>query len=781
TRKLLRSYALAEDEGGSGFENIALSRDGKIVLVTGSIVGKDQATTGFSGSPPAEGWVRVLEVDSGKELFNSRTEKSEGLFSTAVHLSRDGRKLVTLETQSPGAEPRYSRVKVWDLSAAEKQPLVIKATFVQGFNPDGSRLLGGRVEDGKTKQQVWDTATGQEISGIEFPFERFTGPILTGFSPDGSLMAAVTSVPAGKNEAGSTQLKRALRVQDANTGKEIFSFDLDTLPGFQRGSAPVFTNDGSRVAVSRPVRSSAANTEVRWEWLIFDTKSWKLLTSFDEPGYESGRFGLLTPTRMFSDDGRQFICAVENTVYTFDSTNGQPVHTLRGNENPISHMVALPSGRLRTVETGGAIREWDLRPVEPVRTAFVEERRTAGSGPGRFVSSVRPRETAISADGAWIARYIPAADPDDPAESVRVWDTAGTATPIELTPPPRVSPKGLKEVFPLRFPQLSADGKRVALFRGELTFRGTNPKQPKIDQATIPSSDVTVWDVASRKVLFHHELQPQDGPAGLGLNRVGLSPDGATIAILDRVSDQATVTSTLTLFDLAAGDPRSKIEVADSVAGFSFSPDGRRIAVGMTGPQNDGPFRPLLRQIAVLDASTGERISAIEADTLAAPNGIPSLTIMAGLAWSPDGSRLAIAQPGSSRIHLFDVATGKRVQTLDASIRGGLVPSAPGGGQLTFSPDGRRIACVVSQRVDRRLYVNVLDTDSGRQVLSLPLPLNDTRRGGGTLRFSPDGHRLIHFELGYAFASGPPAPAQPGSHVQVTTWDATPRPEAKQP
>jgi Tol biopolymer transport system component len=215
------------------------------------------------------------------------------------------------------------------------------------------------------------------------------------------------------------------------------------------------------------------------------------------------------------------------------------------------------------------------------------------------------------------------------------------------------------------------------------------------------------------------------------------------------------------------------------VVGFNFSPDGRRIVVGIAGPQSERPLG--LRQVAVFDTGTGERISTIEAETLAAPNGIPPVAINGGLAWSLDGSRLAFAEFGGSRIHLIEVTTGKRVQTLEASNRGGSIQAGAGGSQLTFSPDGRRIACVVSQRVDRPQTVNVLDTDSGRQVLSLPLPPSFIRSSGGTLRFSPDGHRLIHFGLVSAFSSGPPGPAVPGSRVQVTTWDATPRPEAKQP
>jgi WD40 repeat protein len=148
-----------------------------------------------------------------------------------------------------------------------------------------------------------------------------------------------------------------------------------------------------------------------------------------------------------------------------------------------------------------------------------------------------------------------------------------------------------------------------------------------------------------------------------------------------------------------------------------------------------------------------------------------ALSQFEALAWTPDGSRLAVAEFGGSRIHLIDVTTGKRVQTLDASTRGGSITRVAGE-PLAFSPDGRRVACVVQQRIGRQGTVNVLDTESGRVVLSLPIPNFFVNR----LRFSPDGHRLIRFML-VSEASGEPATRVWKSHVQVTTWDATPRPE----
>src|SRR5262249_51796067 len=163
-----------------------------------------------------------------------------------------------------------------------------------------------------------------------------------------SLLAEVTNKRAGPEGASiPQQLNRTLHVHDANTGKEVFPpVDLGIVSLFAQFSVPVFTNDSSRIAVLRSVGTDLASASRHWQWLVLDAKSGRPVTSFEDP--ESATM-FSWGSRMFSDDGSQFLCAVENVVYTFDSTKGQAVHTLRGNENSIADMVALPNGRLRTV------------------------------------------------------------------------------------------------------------------------------------------------------------------------------------------------------------------------------------------------------------------------------------------------------------------------------------------------------------------------------------------------------------------------------------------------
>jgi hypothetical protein len=77
--------------------------------------------------------------------------------------------------------------------------------------------------------------------------------------------------------------------------------------------------------------------------------------------------------------------------------------------------------------------------------------------------------------------------------------------------------------------------------------------------------------------------------------------------------------------------------------------------------------------------------------------------------------------------------------------------------------------------------VTLLDTNSGKELLSLPTTAQGIGRTGSPLAFSADGHFLRRFEVETPpgrFVSGnvPAAPLE--STVRMTTWGATPRTES---
>jgi hypothetical protein len=76
--------------------------------------------------------------------------------------------------------------------------------------------------------------------------------------------------------------------------------------------------------------------------------------------------------------------------------------------------------------------------------------------------------------------------------------------------------------------------------------------------------------------------------------------------------------------------------------------------------------------------------------------------------------------------------------------------------------------------------ISVLDTESGKEVLSLTPPPGFANNlweiDGARLTFSPDGHRLLLF--GRVIGTSAEVRGRlPFNALRVHTWDATPRPE----
>jgi WD40 repeat protein len=673
-------------------------------------------------------------------------------------MSRDGRRLVTHETFYPETGSVISKCKVWDLAASARKPVTIEGARIAGFSLDGSRLLGTVTANGKRMTKIWDATTGVELLSLDDMDHRTVV-----FSLKGTLLAGIVVENSERTEEyGQVRTRGKLKVFDANNGQELSAFDVDytTLGNGHTRRIIHFTPDEAQVAVFATNRGPTA-PNARTMWSIVDARSGKLLRTFDDP-----ETSLYVPSSQrtvegFSDDGSQFLRVVHNVIHTTDCASGRPVHTLRGNVSAPADMVALPGGKLRTVEAGGTIREWNLRPVEPVLTAFVEE-------PGTMLFGERRSspQCVVSADGAWVALFRQTTDAN-PVESVRVWDAAGKGS-TKLTAPPRGSSQRYSQYH--RTIRLSADGKRAALFRVDGKFPGGGARINRsagIDPAGY-TPDVTVWDVAGQKVLFHREQKQTE--VGRLYWLAAFSPDGTMLALGERSTDEEKGNSKLTLLDIAADGAGKTIEVAGTIGFGSFSPDCKRFECGIGTPS--GAY------IMICDTATGNRVCTIEGDSLAslALGQDPITSHLLAKCWSPDGTRLAVAEPSTARIHLFDTATGKHVKMLDAPSRGGFIAPTDA---LAFSPDGRRLACVVRQGVGLVSTVSVLATDSGKELLSLPLSTSPSL-SGEPLCFSPDGHRLLHFGPDIT-RSTRPGEAVMKFFVGVTTWDATPLPERKQP
>ncbi len=260
--------------------------------------------------------------------------------------------------------------------------------------------------------------------------------------------------------------------------------------------------------------------------------------------------------------------------------------------------------------------------------------------------------------------------------SVRVHDLSA------LNAPPKVMPYPLKA--PIWSGAFSHDGKTFA--------------------AGHANGEVMVWDTATWTVRLSVSLG-----ANWPVRELAVAPAGSTIV--------AEAKTALELWSLADNRPKKVAAVGERYnfgEGLAFSPKGDLVATG-------GMF-----DVVLYDAKTGAKTKAIR-----------HASYTMGLAFSPDGKRIASAPRGNVNrfLSLFDVAEGKAV--FDAGPFQNYIAG------LAFTPDGRRVVATGPQS-DVRLF----DADSGEIVLTLKRPARTAKpavaHDGRLIGWSEaDGFRFI--------------------------------------
>ena len=151
------------------------------------------------------------------------------------------------------------------------------------------------------------------------------------------------------------------------------------------------------------------------------------------------------------------------------------------------------------------------------------------------------------------------------------------------------------------------------------------------------SKTVTLVDLKTRRAPLSVEVGEE--PEG-----IALSPDGETLWVSARGSDKAF-----------ALDPAT-LEVRKEIATGRFP---LRIAVR---PQGDFAVTSDLADggLSVIDTQTGEVVRAI---TVAGPEGAQE-RMQVTILWSPDGTRIYVAETQANRIAEVDFASGKTLRYL---------------------------------------------------------------------------------------------------------------------
>jgi len=308
-----------------------------------------------------------------------------------------------------------------------------------------------------------------------------------------------------------------------------------------------------------------------------------------------------------------------------------------------------------------------------------------------------------------------------------------------------------------------------------------------------PAADPAKGDTAKgdkHEIRSHLWLVPTDGSrpgrqitfSERGESQPAWSPDGSTIAFLSArgtASGDDAPRAQIHLLRIDGGEAQKLTDVKEGVSGFSWSPDGKRIALLSVDslPKTTEAARKRRDDSQVFEGD--QRLSHVWVIDVATKKATElahstKFTVRGAPEWSPDSRRFAYLTTPTTLIRderrsafIVDAATS----VSDAIDAGADIQSTP-----EWSPDGKTLAFTTLKQTHAPLADSIPD----REISNAHLVLYDvaTKRARdvsagfdnspGNLTWTPDGHSLFFTAGEHVYASAFRFDVASGTYAQLT-------------